>query len=361
MEKRRKSCKIRIGNLTIGGDCPVAVQSMTNTKTHKVEETVQQIKELEEIGCDLVRVAVPDQESVDALIPIKKRIKIPLIADVHFNWRLALAAIDNGADKIRINPGNIGDLDRVKEIVAKAKKKKIPVRIGVNSGSLHKKYHDLAETEPAEALVKSAVEFIGFFEEQDFDDIVLSVKSSSVQITIEAYEKLAALVDYPLHLGVTEAGTVLSGSVKSAVGLGILLYQGIGDTIRVSLTAGPVQEVRVANEILRALNLRNVGPELISCPTCGRCEVELISVAETVEKLLFSYRVPLKVAIMGCVVNGPGEAREADVGIAMGKKSGVLFAKGEPIRKVPEGEFVDSLLGEVEKLAREYKGPMSND
>ncbi len=360
--KRRKTRKIMVGDLAIGGGSPIAVQSMTNTKTFKIEETVQQIRELEEAGCDLVRVAVPDQESADALVPIKERITIPLIADVHFNWRLALDAIENGADKIRINPGNIGDLGRVQEIIEKAKEKRIPVRIGVNSGSLHKKYHHLAEMNPADALVKSAVEFVKFFEQQNFEDIVISVKSSSVPVTIEAYEKLAGLVDYPLHLGVTEAGPVLSGSIKSAVGLGILLYQGIGDTIRVSLTSGPVPEVRAANQILRALKLRNIGPELISCPTCARCEVELISLAETVEELLLSYKIPLKVAIMGCVVNGPGEARDADVGIAMGKKSGVLFAKGETIRKVPEGQFVESLLQEVQKLTKEKeKRLMSND
>lgn len=353
--KRRKSRQVQIGDVVIGGDAPVTVQSMTNTKTHEVEKTVAQIQELEKAGCDLIRVAVPDQESIEALREIKKEIKIPLIADVHFNWRLALAAIESGVDKIRINPGNIGDLEHVADIIKKAKEKKIPIRIGVNSGSLHKKYRHLAEENLAEALVKSAIEFVRFFEKQEFYHIVVSVKSSSVPVTIEAYEKLADLIDYPLHLGVTEAGTLLSGSTKSAIGIGILLYQGIGDTIRVSLTCSPVREVRVGYEILRALDLRKVGPEIISCPTCGRCEVELISLVESIEEKLLLYKVPLKIAIMGCVVNGPGEAREADIGIAMGKKSGLLFAKGEPIKKVPEERFEDSLMQEVEKFVEERR------
>ncbi len=353
--KQRKSRQVKIGETRIGENAPIAVQSMTNTKTHEVEKTVSQIKELERAGCDIIRVAVPDDQAVESLKQIKGEITIPLVADVHFNWRLALGAIENGADKIRINPGNIGDLGRVQQIIEKAKDKKIPIRIGVNSGSLHKKYRHLAEDNLADALVKSALEFVGFFEEQEFSDIVLSVKSSSVPVTIEACEKLANLVDYPLHLGVTEAGTLLSGTAKSAVGLGVLLYQGIGDTIRVSLTSDPVHEVRVGYEILRALNLRTAGPELISCPTCGRCEVELISLAQTIEEKLLPYKAPLKVAVMGCVVNGPGEAREADIGIAMGKKSGLLFAKGKPIRKVSEDEFVDSLMKEVGKLAIEKR------
>lgn len=351
--KIHRSRQVNIGSVTIGGDNTIAVQSMTNTKTHEVAKTVAQIKELEKAGCDLVRVAVPDQESVEALKSIKSEIEIPLIADVHFNWQLAIKAIENGADKIRINPGNIGDLERVAEIIKKAKERKIPIRIGVNSGSLHKKFRHLAEKNLAEALVKSAVEFVRFFEDQKFQNIVISVKSSSVTTTIQAYQELAGMVDYPLHLGVTEAGTLLSGSVKSAVGLGVLLYQGIGDTIRVSLTADPVREIRVGYEILRALNLRNVGPEIISCPTCGRCEVELISLVENMEQQLLPYKVPLRVAIMGCVVNGPGEAREADIGIAMGKKSGVLFTKGEPIRKVAEADFIESLMLEVRKLIHE--------
>jgi len=351
--EQRKSKKIKIGSVVIGGGAPIAVQSMTNTKTDDIKRTVSQILDLEQAGCDVIRVAVPDEKSADSLKEIKNKINIPLIADVHFNWQLAIKAIDNGADKIRINPGNIGDLERVKKIIKKAKNRKVPIRIGVNSGSLHKKYCHLAENSPAEALVKSAIEFVGFFEDQEFFDIVLSVKSSSVLISIEAYRQLAKLVDYPLHLGITEAGTLLSGSVKSAVGLGVLLYQGIGDTIRVSLTSDPVREVQVGYEILRALNLRCIGPEIISCPTCGRCEVELIPLAEAIEEKLLKYKAPIKVAIMGCVVNGPGEAREADIGIAMGKKSGVLFAKGEPIRKVQEDEFIDSLMEEIDKMAGE--------
>ena len=353
--KRRLSRQVKIGDVIIGGDAPIAVQSMTNTKTQDIEKTISQIKRLEEAGCEILRVAVPDDEAAEALKEIKKSIKAPLVADIHFNWKLALKAIENGADKIRINPGNIADLERVKQIIAGAKERGIPIRIGVNSGSLHKKYRHLAEENLAEALVKSALEFVGFFEGQDFLDIVVSVKSSSVSVTIEAYEKLAGLVNYPLHLGVTEAGTLLSGSIKSAVGLGVLLREGIGDTIRVSLTHDPVREVQVGYEILRALDLRNVGPEIISCPTCGRCETDLISLAETVEERLLAYKIPIKVAVMGCEVNGPGEAREADIGIAMGKKFGLLFAKGEPIRKVFEADFVASLMDEVEKLAEKEK------
>jgi len=355
MNTRRLSRQVKIGNVMIGGDAPIAVQSMTNTKTQDIEKTISQIKRLEKAGCDILRVAVPDDEATEALKEIKKSIKVPLVADIHFNWKLALKAIENGADKIRINPGNIADVERVKQIIAGAKERGIPIRIGVNSGSLHKKYRHLAEENPAEALVKSALEFVGFFEGQDFCDIVVSVKSSSVSVTIEAYEKLAGLVNYPLHLGVTEAGTLLSGSIKSAVGLGVLLREGIGDTIRVSLTHDPVREVQVGYEILRALGLRNVGPEIISCPTCGRCEIDLISLAETVEERLLAYKIPIKVAVMGCEVNGPGEAREADIGIAMGKKSGLLFAKGEPIRKVVEADFVRSLMDEVEKLAKKSR------
>lgn len=349
----RKSRKVGIGDVVIGGGMPVTVQSMTNTKTYDVKETVCQIEELEKAGCEIVRVAVPDEAAVEGLSDIKEAIHIPLVADVHFDWKLALGAIKSGADKIRINPGNIGNLERVKEIIEAAKAASIPIRIGVNSGSLHKKYRHLAEKNLAEALVKSALEFVRFFEEQGFFDMVISVKSSSVCITIEAYEKLAHLIDYPLHLGVTEAGTLLSGSVKSAVGIGVLLNQGIGDTIRVSLTSNPIREVQVAYEILRALNLRNVGPEIISCPTCGRCEVDLIPFVERVEEKLLVYKMPLKVAIMGCVVNGPGEAREADIGIAMGKKAGLLFARGEPIRKVNQDEFVDALMEEIRRVVQE--------
>ncbi len=346
---RRKSRQIQVGKVRIGGNAPIAVQSMTTTKTADTAATIAQIRKLESAGCEIIRVAVPDGESARALKTIKENISIPLVADIHFDWRLALAALDAGVDKIRINPGNIGGLDRVKRIVLKAKEKNIPIRIGVNAGSLHKKYAKAKEG-LAKALMDSALEHVHFFEGLNFHDIVISVKSSSVPITIEAYRMLAKMVDYPLHLGITEAGTLLSGAVKSSVGLGVLLHEGIGDTIRVSLTADPVKEIQVGFEILRSLGLR-AGPELISCPTCGRCEIDLISLAEEVGEKLLSYSAPIKVAVMGCVVNGPGEAKEADLGIAAGRGGGLLFAKGKPMRKVPEDKLVEVLMEEIEKLS----------
>jgi len=349
--KRRKSRQINVGNLKIGGDAPISVQSMANTKTQDIEATVSQIKQLELAGCDLVRVAVPNKEAAKAMGEIKKNINIPLIADIHFNYKLALAALDAGADKIRINPGNIGDSAHVKAIVEGAKEKKIPIRIGVNAGSLHKKYRDTENL--VKALVNSALEYVNFLENLDFFDFVISVKASSVLTTIEAYELLANKVDYPLHVGVTEAGTLVSGAVKSAMGIGALLREGIGDTIRVSLTADPVKEVEVGFKILRALNLRNFGPDIISCPTCGRCEIDLIALTKKVEDALRGYKAPIKVAVMGCVVNGPGEAREADIGIAAGKKEGLIFVKGKPIKKVPEKKLVDALLGLISEFGKE--------
>lgn len=346
---RRKSRIVKIGSVAIGGKSPIAVQSMTNTETANIQATTQQIKQLAEAGCEIVRVAVPNKESVQALGAIKSQIKIPLVADVHFNWRLAVSALDQKIDKLRINPGNIGGLDRVKDIVLKAKKKGVPIRIGVNAGSLDKKYESLSD--PAEALIKSALEYLKFFESLDFHDIVLSVKSSSVLVSIKAYRLLAKKTSYPLHLGITEAGTLLSGAVKSATGLGILLNEGIGDTFRVSVAADPVREVQVGWQILQALGIRQRGPDLIVCPTCGRCEIDLISLAEEIEKRLSTYRAPLKIAVMGCVVNGPGEAKEADIGLAGGKGTGLLFRKGKPIRKVPESEMVEALMIEVDKLA----------
>lgn len=346
---RRKSRIVKIGSVAIGGKSPIAVQSMTNTETANIQATTQQIKQLAEAGCEIVRVAVPNKESVQALGAIKSQIKIPLVADVHFNWRLAVGALDQKIDKLRINPGNIGGLDRVKDIVLKAKKKGVPIRIGVNAGSLDKKYESLSD--PAEALIKSALEYLKFFESLDFHDIVLSVKSSSVLVSIKAYRLLAKKTSYPLHLGITEAGTLLSGAVKSATGLGILLNEGIGDTFRVSVAADPVREVQVGWQILQALGIRQRGPDLIVCPTCGRCEIDLISLAEEIEKRLSTYRAPLKIAVMGCVVNGPGEAKEADIGLAGGKGTGLLFRKGKPIRKVSESEMVEALMIEVDKLA----------
>lgn len=349
---RRFSKEIKVGTLTIGDNAPISIQSMTTTKTSDVQVTAAQIKELEKAGCEIIRVAVPDRESALAISEIKKKIKIPIVADIHFDWRLAIAAIEAGADKIRINPGNIGNEAKVAAIIEKAREKKIPVRIGVNAGSLHKKYEAKREENLAQALVESALEYIDFCEKLNFYDLVISVKSSSVLTTIEAYRSIAKKTDYPLHLGITEAGTITSGTVKSAIGLGILLYEGIGDTIRVSLTANPINEVLVAKEILKTLNLIK-GPVLISCPTCGRCEVNLIPIAEEVERALLRYNSPITVAVMGCVVNGPGEAREADIGIACGKRSGVLFARGKAIKKVPEKELIKALLAEIEKVAKE--------
>lgn len=348
---RRFSKEIKVGTLTIGDNAPISIQSMTTTKTSDVQATAAQIKELEQAGCEIIRVAVPDRESALAISEIKKRIKIPIVADIHFDWRLAIAAIEAGADKIRINPGNIGNEAKVAAIIEKAREKKIPVRIGVNAGSLHKKYGAKREENLAQALVESALEYIDFCEKLNFYDLVISVKSSSVLTTIKAYRSIAKKIDYPLHLGITEAGTITSGTVKSAIGLGILLYEGIGDTIRVSLTANPINEVLVAKEILKTLNLIK-GPILISCPTCGRCEVNLIPIAEEVERALLRYNSPITVAVMGCIVNGPGEAREADIGIACGKGSGILFARGKAIKKVPEKELIKALLAEIEKVAK---------
>lgn len=345
---RRKSKPVKVGKVTVGGAADISVQSMTNTKTSDVEGTVNQIKQLEKVGCEIIRVAVPDKESLKALSAIRSKISIPLVADVHFNYRLALEALDQHVDKIRINPGNIGSLDGVKEIVRKAKDKNVSIRIGVNAGSLHPKFEDRKDL--AEALVDSALEYVHLFEGLSFNDIVISVKSSSVPVSIKAYSKLAKQVEYPLHLGITEAGTFVSGTVKSAVGIGTLLAQGIGDTVRVSLAADPIKEVKIGYEILKSLGLRKRGPELICCPTCGRCEIDLIKLAQKVEEKLLNLKKPVKVAVMGCIVNGPGEAKEADVGIAGGKGVGLLFKKGKSIKKVPEDELIDVLLEEIKNL-----------
>lgn len=356
---RRKTRPVKVGNLIIGGDAPISVQSMTTTKTSNVKATVAQIKELERAGCEIIRVAVPDMDSARSLKAIKEQIDIPLVADIHFDYRLALAALEGGADKLRINPGNIGSQERVKAVVKMAKEKRVPIRIGVNAGSLHKKYLPKKHQNLADALVESALEHVRILENLDFFDIVLSVKSSSVLTTIKAYRELAELVDYPFHLGITEAGTLISGTVKSAVGMGILLSEGLGDTVRVSLSANPVEEIRVAYKILSALGLRQYGPEVIACPTCGRCEIDLIPLAEDVEKRLLAYLSSLKVAVMGCVVNGPGEAKEADIGIAGGKKQGLLFSRGKIIKKLPQEELVEALMEEVRRLS-EVQSPKSN-
>ncbi len=351
--------QVKIGNVVIGGGNPVAVQSMASEKTEDVRATVEQIKRLEEAGCELIRVAVPSREAVEALPKIKKEINIPLIADIHFHWEYAVGAIEAGADKIRVNPGNIGGEDLVAKIVEKAKERGTTIRIGVNSGSLHPKYYK-EEDIPA-ALVKSCLEYVRFCEKFDFHNIVLSVKSSSVIDSIRAYRMLSEQTDYPLHLGITEAGSLMKGTVKSAVGLGVLLADGIGDTMRVSLSADPVHEVQVAYQILQSLGLRSYGPEIISCPTCGRCDIDVIPIVEEIEKRLMTVRTPLKVAVMGCVVNGPGEARDADIGIAGGKREGVLFKDGKAVRRVPSEDMVEVLMGEIEKLIDDVKEKEAKD
>ncbi|MGI6085152.1 MAG: flavodoxin-dependent (E)-4-hydroxy-3-methylbut-2-enyl-diphosphate synthase [Acetivibrionales bacterium] len=347
---RRKTRKIRVGNVYIGGDEPISIQSMTNTKTSDIEATVSQIHALTDAGCDIVRVAVPDMEAAEAILNIKKQISVPVVADIHFDYRLALKAIENGADKIRINPGNIGSVDRVKEVVQAARERQIPIRIGVNGGSLEKdllkKYGHIC----AEALVESAMGHVKILEELDFNNTVISIKSSDVRISFKAHKLLSQITDYPLHIGVTEAGTPYAGTIKSAVGIGALLLSGIGDTIRVSLTGDPVLEVKAAKEILKTCGLYRKGVVFVSCPTCGRTQIDLIDIAQKVEKALENVEKPIKVAVMGCIVNGPGEAREADIGIAGGKDTAVIFKKGEIIRKVPESKIVEALLEEIKKL-----------
>lgn len=342
--------KIKIGKLYIGGDAPVSVQSMTNTDTRNAAATIEQIKKLEEAGCDIIRCAVPDVEACDAIKDIVKQISIPLVADIHFDYRLALGAIKNGVSALRINPGNIGSDDRVKEVAKAAIDKQIPIRIGVNSGSLEKgilaKYGKVCP----EALVESALYHVNILENAKFEDIVISIKSSNVLQMIESYRMISSKVNYPLHIGVTESGTTWRGTIKSSVGIGTLLCEGIGDTIRVSLTDNPIQEVIVGKEILKSIGYLKEGIEFVSCPTCGRTEIDLIHIAEKAEERLKGCKKNIKVAIMGCVVNGPGEAREADIGIAGGKGEGLIFKKGEIIRKVKEEELVDELLKEIEEL-----------
>lgn len=343
--------EILIGNRTIGGGNPIAIQSMTNTKTEDVEATVAQILELEAAGCDIIRSTVPTEEAARAIRQIKERIHIPLVADIHFDYRLAIAAIENGADKIRINPGNIGGPERIREVVAAARMRQVPIRVGVNSGSLEKEIIAKYGHVTAEGLVESALDKVRMIEDFDYDNIVISIKSSDVMMCVKAHELIAEETRYPLHVGITEAGTVFSGNIKSSVGLALILNRGIGDTIRVSLTGSPVDEVRSAKLILRTLGLRRGGVEVVSCPTCGRTEIDLITLANDVERMVQDIPLDLKVAVMGCVVNGPGEAREADFGIAGGKHEGLLFRRGEIIRKVPEAELLpalrEELLGEL--------------
>jgi (E)-4-hydroxy-3-methylbut-2-enyl-diphosphate synthase len=347
IKKRKTTRKIHVGHIPVGGDAPIAVQSMTNTVTRDITATLAQIERLEEAGCEIIRLAIPDKHSADAFKEIKSKTQTPLIADIHFDHRLALAAMDSGADALRINPGNIGGAKAISKIVNAAKAARIPIRIGVNAGSLQKDILKKYKTPSPEAMVESALSHIRMFEELGFDQIKVSLKSSNVINTIKAYELVSSKVDYPLHLGVTEAGTLISGTVKSAIGIGFLLAEGIGDTIRVSLTRDPVEEVRVAYEILRALDLRHRGPEIISCPTCGRTEIDLFTLIEKVEKGLRTIKASPKVAVMGCVVNGPGEAKEADIGIAGGRGQGVLFRKGKVVRKIPENQLAEALIHEV--------------
>lgn len=347
---RRQTRKVKVGNIYIGGDAPVSVQSMTNTDTRDVEATVKQIKQLEATGCDIVRCAVPDMEAAEAIKEIVKNINIPLVADIHFDYRLALKAIENGVSKLRINPGNIGSRDRVEAVARAAKEKNIPIRIGVNTGSVEKNILEKYGKVCAEALAESALNHVKILEEVGFYDIVISIKSSDVNQMIDAYKIVSSKVDYPLHLGVTEAGTPWRGTIKSSIGIGALLAQGIGDTIRVSLTGEVTEEVKVGREILKSLNLLQGGIKFVSCPTCGRTQINLIKIAEEAEKRLEGVNKNIKVAIMGCVVNGPGEAREADVGIAGGKGEGLIFRKGEVVRKVKEEELLDELIKEIENI-----------
>ncbi|WP_310602129.1 flavodoxin-dependent (E)-4-hydroxy-3-methylbut-2-enyl-diphosphate synthase [Anaerosporobacter sp.] len=344
---------VQIGNRVIGGGNPVLIQSMTNTKTEDVEATVIQIRELEEAGCDIIRCAVPTMEAALALKEIKKQISIPLVADIHFDYRLAIAAIENGADKIRINPGNIGSEERVRAVVEAAKERNVPIRVGVNSGSLEGALIEKYGGVTAEGIVESALDKVRIIEEMGYDNLVISIKSSNVLMAVQAHELIAKKTTYPLHVGITESGTIISGNIKSSIGLGIILNQGIGDTIRVSLTGNPVEEVKSAKLILPTLGLRKAGIEVVSCPTCGRTQIDLIGLANQVENMVQRYDLDIKVAVMGCVVNGPGEAKEADIGIAGGKGVGMLIKKGEVIKTLPEEQLLATLEEELKNWENE--------
>ncbi|VAW35159.1 (E)-4-hydroxy-3-methylbut-2-enyl-diphosphate synthase (flavodoxin) [hydrothermal vent metagenome] len=359
MIKRKKTRQIRIGDVAIGGDAPITVQSMTNTDTRDAEATVAQIRNLIGAGCELIRVAVPDMEAAAAIRSIRDGITIPLIADIHFDWRLGVAAMESGAQAIRINPGNLGGADKLGRVVDAAKAHRVPIRVGVNSGSIEKdllKQYGYPTPDNPRALIESALRNVGLLEEQGFREIKISIKSSDTLTTIAGYRELSAKTDYPLHLGVTEAGGLIAGTVKSSVALGILFFEGIGDTFRISLTRDPVEEVRVGFELLRALRIRERGPEMISCPTCGRTRIDLFSLAEAVERHLQTMETRLKVAVMGCVVNGPGEAREADIGIAGGNGLGIIFKKGKIIRKVSEDRLLAVFLRELDRMEQESGG-----
>ncbi|MCM1134527.1 MAG: flavodoxin-dependent (E)-4-hydroxy-3-methylbut-2-enyl-diphosphate synthase [Clostridium sp.] len=345
---REHTRKIKIGDRVIGGGNPILIQSMTNTKTEDVEATVAQIHALEKAGCEIIRCTVPTLEAAEAIREIKKRISIPLVADIHFDYKMAIAAMENGADKIRINPGNIGGRDKVAAVVDVAKGRNIPIRVGVNSGSLEKELVEKYRGVTAEGLVESALDKVHMIEDLGYENLVISIKSSDVLMCVKAHELLAEKTDYPLHVGITESGTIISGNIKSSIGLGLILHQGIGDTIRVSLTGDPVQEIKSAKLILRTLGLRKGGIEVVSCPTCGRTKIDLISLANQVEDMAAQFPLDIKVAVMGCAVNGPGEAKEADIGIAGGIGEGLLIKKGEIIKKVPEAQLLSVLREELE-------------
>lgn len=341
---------VDVGGVKIGGNNPIAIQSMCNTDTRDVKATVNQITELENAGCELIRVAVPNMEAAQAVASIKRQINIPLVVDIHFDYRLALECMKNGADKVRINPGNIGDRDRVKQVVQMAKERSISIRIGVNGGSLEKELLQKYGGVTSDALVESALRHVEILDELNFNDIVVSIKISDVPKMINSYRKFNEISDIPLHIGVTESGTVKGGTVKSSVGIGALLAEGIGDTMRVSLTANPIEEIYTAYDIQRVMGMRKTGVEIVSCPTCGRTQIDLIPIANEIEKRVQGLDNNIKIAVMGCAVNGPGEAREADIGIAGGKGEGLIFKKGEIIRKVKENEIIDELMKEIEKL-----------
>jgi len=351
MSHRETTKQVHIGNVTIGGGAPIAIQSMTNTKTWDVKATVEQIHRLEEAGCEIIRCTANTEEAAKAFKEIKKEVSIPLVADIHFDHKLAILAMENGADKIRINPGNIGGEENIRSVVACAKERNIPMRVGVNSGSLEKDLVEKYGGVTAEGLVESALDKAKLIEDLGYDNLVISIKSSDVPMCAKAHELIAKQTLHPLHVGITESGTILSGNIKSAMGLGIILYQGIGDTIRVSLTGDPVEEIKSAKAILRNLGLRKEGITVISCPTCGRTEIDLVGLANQVENLVVGYDMPIKVAVMGCVVNGPGEAKEADIGIAGGKGCGLLIKKGEIIKKLDESELLSALKYELDHWA----------
>ena len=355
MGYRDETKVVQIGKRQIGGGNPILIQSMCNTKTEDVEATVEQILALEHAGCDIIRVAVPTMEAAAALTEIKRQIHIPLVADIHFDYRLAIAAIECGADKIRINPGNIGSRERIQAVVDKAKEYGVPIRVGVNSGSLEKSLVEKYGGVTAEGLVESALDKVALIEQMGYDNLVISIKSSDVMMCVKAHELIAKKTHYPLHVGITEAGTVIAGNIKSAVGLGLILSQGIGDTIRVSLTGSPLEEIKSAKLILKTLGLRRGGVEVVSCPTCGRTQIDLIGLANQVGTLVQGYPLDIKVAVMGCVVNGPGEAKEADLGVAGGIGEGLLIRKGEIVKKLPESELLPALKAELDRMVEEKK------